>query len=57
MNDRLAVALSDRYRTERELGQACPERTRGGGLAIGSRAQGGGHHRRDWVSGPDVTIL
>jgi serine/threonine-protein kinase len=31
--DRLSAALSDRYALERELGQACPERTRGGGMA------------------------
>lgn len=38
MSDRLAAALSRSYRLERELGQACPERTRGGGMATVSLA-------------------
>ena len=29
--DSLRASLADRYRIERELGQACPERMRGGG--------------------------
>lgn len=33
MTDRLTAALTDRYRLEWAVVQACPERPRGGGLA------------------------
>jgi hypothetical protein len=44
--DRLSSALSRSYRLERELGQACPERTRGGGRATGYLAADLKRHRK-----------